>query len=394
MQSKYQSMDITKNLEHYKFTPNNQKFQKLKSLTNYSKNEKSFSESKNYNTLRQNLYNKNSKIPPIYFYRKIHTPYKYSITSVPEYLIKTNEEKRFIEKLYKSINNDKEKNILENLIHKQKLNSRKDYYKPKNLDAHNVLRYKPNLYPNDFVPEKNPNLFHIYKNENKENDKDNIVLNTCPNFDINNDINISSYNNKSLKDSLKDGKNKKNIKNLKLQEMPNISNINISKEKEIKYKYKLSDIFNLYGDKIFTNKSAEKYLFKHENEKNLNKNIKNDFYTLSESKSDWIPNKINYKKMGTNSSVDYNIITPMFKGSNKFITATELNKNNNYNECPNFRKIKSISEFIDLTRVSATNTLPCFDRKNQIPNFKFKNLVATNQADEYYINKDLIDKAI
>ena len=98
--------------------------------------------------------------------------------------------------------------------------------------------------------------------------------------------------------------------------------------------------------------------------------------------------------MGTNSSVEYNIITPMFKGFNRFITATELNKNNNYNENPTFRRIKSISEFIDLTRVSATNTLECFNRKNKMPNFKFKNMVATDQADEYYTNRNLVEKSI
>ena len=111
-------------------------------------------------------------------------------------------------------------------------------------------------------------------------------------------------------------------------------------------------------------------------------------------KIDWIPNKINQKKMGTNSSVEYNIITPMYKGSNRFITATELNKDNFYNENPSFRRIKSISEFIDLTRVSATNTLQCFNRKNKIPNFKFKNMVATDQADEFYTNRNLIEKSI
>ena len=164
--------------------------------------------------------------------------------------------------------------------------------------------------------------------------------------------------------------------------------VEIPHDKQVRYKYKLSDIFNLYNDSLYTNKSAEKYLFKHELPKKEKE--ENKFYTLSESNSDWIPNKINQKKMGTNSSVDYNIITPMYKGTNRFITAAELNKNNLYNENPNFRRIKSISEFIDLTRVSATNTLECFDRKNKLPNFKFKNMVATDQADEFYTNRNQI----
>ena len=59
-------------------------------------------------------------------------------------------------------------------------------------------------------------------------------------------------------------------------------------------------------------------------------------------------------------------------------------------------RLKSISEFIDLTRVSATNTLNCFNRnrKNKLPNFKFRGSVATNQSDEYHINRDIIERPI
>ena len=360
LQSRYKSIDINKNLEEYKFFPK-QRYQK--SLSEDKKEqykEKVFTNSEN------------KKILPIYFYRKISTPYKYNITSIPEYLIKTNEEKRFVDKLYSSINNPKEKALLEDLINKKKLTTRNDYYKPKNLDIHNVLRYKPNLYPYSFSPENKTNLNNLKpqnmklftNNENKGNDKYKIdYLNTSPNLE----------NNNSLK------KEKKN------SEMK----IEIPKDKQIKYKYKLSDIFNLHDDSLFTNKSSEKYLYKNNQEQKENR-----FYTTSESKSDWIPNKINQKKSGANSSVDYNIITPMYKGSNRFITATELNKDNFYNENPSFRRIKSISEFIDLTSVSATNTLDCFNRKNKIPNFKFKNMVATNQADEYYYNRNLVEKSI
>ena len=141
LQSKFKSMDINNNLEEYKF------FSKPKNLTNY---ERSFSEEKKL--YKTNMTNRSSKIPPIYFFRKVNTPYKYNITSIPEYLIKTNEEKRFIDKLYNSIDNTKEKKVLENLINKN--NTRKDYYKPQIIDIHNVLRYKPNLYPSSFVPEK------------------------------------------------------------------------------------------------------------------------------------------------------------------------------------------------------------------------------------------------
>ena len=35
-----------------------------------------------------------------------------------------------------------------------------------------------------------------------------------------------------------------------------------------------------------------------------------------------------------------------------------------------------------------------FDRNRKMPNFKFRSSVATNQSDEYHINRDLIDKPI
>ena len=351
LQSKYKSMDINKNLEDYKF------FTKPKNLTNY---QRAFSEEKKL--LHKSNINNNS-IPPIYFYRKINNPYKYNITSVPEYLIKTNEEKRFVDKLYNSIDNNREKKVLENLINKKNITNQKDYYKPQILDIHNVLRYKPDLYPSSFIPEikiekpKNIKLTANIKDKNK---------------DYKNNFFSTEKDN-----SLKEGKKDLEIK------------IEIPNEKQVRYKYKLSDIFNLNNDSLYTNKSAEKYLYKNKTPKEEKK-----FYTLSESNSDWIPNKISQKKMGTNSSVDYNIITPMYKGTNRFITATELNKNNLYNENPKFRRIKSISEFIDLTRVSATNTLECFSRKNKTPDFKFKNMVATDQANEFYFNRNLIEKSI
>ena len=401
LQNKLQSMDINKNTEKYKFHPGHRAFvnSKNKINTTFDKNNNEIQKI----NLRDNIFNRKNKVSPIYFYRKVNTPYKYNMTSVPEYLIKTNEEKHFMDKLYKSINNETEKNILNNLINKRKLNSRKDFYKPHILEVQNILHYKPKLYSNPFNPElktiqiptkeQNYSLNDPEKSKTikaKENNFKNVVINTCPNLD-NNSLSIE-------KGSKKENKNNKN--NAVLDEIP--------KDTQIKYKYKLSDVFNLRREPVFLNKSAEKYLYK--NSKYLNNtnftntcpninNIKdeeNKFYTSSESSSDWIPNKLNNKKMGTHSSVAYNILSPMFKGTNRFITATELNKDNLYNESPTFHRVKSISEFIDLTRVSATNTLGCFNRNmnKKMPNFKFKSSVATNQADEYYINRNLIDKPI
>ena len=407
MQSKLQSMDVNKNTEKYKFHPGHRAFTNTKKKINKTFDKNPFTESQKY-SIRDKLLNQKDIIPPVYFYRKVNTPYKYNMTSVPEYLIKTNEEKNFINKLFKSLNDDTEKNILENLINKKKLKSTKDYFKPPVLEVQNVLHYKPKLYKNSFIPNINmtetsiKNEPNFLINENKKplnNNEDNTI-----NKSIMNDYFSLDKSVKKNESANKDEKMNNYCNNDKTEN--NRINEEISKDERIKYKYKLSDVFNLRKDPLFYNKSAEKYLFKPDNRKynfintcpNMNyvKENENNFYTSSESKSDWIPNKLNNKKMGTHSSVAYNILSPMFQGSNKFITARELNKDNLYNECPAFHRVKSISEFIDLTRVSATNTLECFNRNvnKKIPDFKFKGSVATNQSDEYYINRNLIEKPI
>ena len=403
MQSKLQSMDVNKNTEKYKFHPGHRAFTNSKNKINKTIEKNGFNENQKIN-LRDNLFNRKNNIPPVYFYRKVNTPYKYNMTSVPEYLIKTNEEKHFVNKLYTSITDETEKNILNNLINKKKINSIKDHYKPPVLEVQNILHYKPRLYKNSFIPGikmtepsiKETNFIMDEPERNltlkTEDEKyTNLVMNTCPSLE---------------KNSLTIDKDEHNNKNLNNDVQNKLINDELTKDTQIKYKYKLSDVFNLRKEPVFLKKSAEKYLFKEDNNKynfmntcpNMNnkKEEENKFYTSSESRSDWIPNKLNNKKMGTHSSVAYNILSPMFQGSNRFVTARELNKGNLYNESPAFHRVKSISEFIDLTRVSATNTLECFNRNfnKKIPDFKFKGSVATNQSDEYYINRNLIEKPI
>ena len=408
LQNKKQSMDVNNNTERYKFNPgySNSRYRINKTFDKYAN-----TENKKLN-IRDSLFNKIYRIPPVFFYRKVSNPYKYSMTAVPEYLIKTNEEKHFINKLYQSLTDESDKNTLNNLISRKKAESRRDFYKPQYVDVQNILHYKPNLYRSPFNPETKTKPTTLKSqnyilNENKEfleqeksktiklEDENNLPLNTCPNLE-----------NALAKDYINDSNLKKSSKNEEKDE--------ISKERQVKYKYKLSDVFNLRKEPVFLNKSAEKYMFKeHPNlynneyvntcpnlnnvkEKEKEKEKENNFYVSSESRSDWIPNKLNMKKMNTYSSVGYNILSPNFQGSNKFITATELNKDNLYNESPTFHRVKSISEFIDLTRVSATNTLECFNRNvnTKIPDFKLRNSVATNQLDEYHINRDLIEKPI
>ena len=350
--------------------------------TKRSNENKIFNENSKMN-FKENTFYRLKQIPPVYFYRKIQTPYKYNISSVPEYLIKTDEEKHFMDKLNQLMTNEEDRKIFNNLIKKKEKERKfKDRYKPSFLNIPNILKYKPNLYSNSFnfdkrsksvIPKDNlyfrDNIIEEKeKSENDEKDDNNIIKNEKLKQEENNDIKENNMNNKG------------NIKD------------EISEEEQIKYKYKISDIHNLRNEIVITNKSAEKYLFKEIENKNNN----NDFYISSKSQSDWIPNRTMGTKMNSFSSVSYNILSPLHKGFNKFISPTELNKNNLYNESTAFHRVKSISEFIDLTRVSATNTLNCFNRnrKNKLPNFKFRGSVATNQSDEYHINRDIIERPI
>ena len=152
LQSKLQSMDVNKNTERYKFHPGHRTFINSKNKINKTFDLKTINQDQKIN-LRDNLFDRKNKVSPLFFYRKVNTPYKYSMTSVPEYLIKTNEEKNFVDKLYQSIPDEAEKNLLNNLINKKKLNSRKDFFKPQILEVQNLLHYKPNFYTNPFNPD-------------------------------------------------------------------------------------------------------------------------------------------------------------------------------------------------------------------------------------------------
>ena len=345
--------------------------------------------------INEDPFYKLNRVPPIYFYRKIRTPYKYNIVSVPEYLVKTDEEKHFMEKLNQLMVNEPDRKTLNNLIKKKEKETKfKDRYKPSILDVQNILRYKPSLYSNSFLFEKKSNSV-ILKNNSFINNEKTIDYNKEKKYiDKNNNNTIEVNENKEEKNYINGEELKAENKEKKNDENSKEKKDELSEDEQIKLKYKISDIYNLRNEKVITNKSAEKYLFK--NTENKNNNNDNNFYTTSKSKSDWIPNRTIGSKMNSFSSVSYNILSPLYKGFNKFISPSELNKNNLYNESNAFHRVKSISEFIDLTRVSASNTLNCFNRnrKNKLPNFKYKNSVATNQLDEYHINRDLIEKPI
>ena len=302
-----------------------------------------------------------------------------------------------MEKLNQLMVNEPDRKTLNNLIKKKEKETKfKDRYKPSILDVQNILRYKPSLYSNSFLFEKKSNSV-ILKNNSFINNEKTIDYNKEKKYiDKNNNNTIEVNENKEEKNYINAEELKAENKEKKNDENSKEKKDELSEDEQIKLKYKISDIYNLRNEKVITNKSAEKYLFKNTENKNKNNNNDNNFYTTSKSKSDWIPNRTIGSKMNSFSSVSYNILSPLYKGFNKFISPSELNKNNLYNESNAFHRVKSISEFIDLTRVSASNTLNCFNRnrKNKLPNFKYKNSVATNQLDEYHINRDLIEKPI
>ena len=364
-----------KNQEEYIFHPRNILFQKGKKMQSSQSAQNIFNFKENqFNSIfdssldkeaqklepSENTFYNKKLVPPIYFYRKVQNPYKYNISSIPEYLIKTNEEKNFMDKLESYMKDENEKKKFNELIQKKERETKiKDRYKPEVLDVQTILKYRPSLYLNS------------------------LKFNKRTNHDINEithkkTVNINSINN--VKEEIKKEEiNKKNYEIIKED------NKQISDEDQIKYKYKISDIYNKRNEKVITDKSAEKYLFKSQNRINT-------FYTSNQSQSDWIPNRDFGTKMNSFSSVSYNILSPMYKGFNKFITASELNKNNLYNQSPAFHKVKSISEFIDLTRVSSRNNLDVYnkDKTKKYPNFKFKGSIATDQLNAYHINRDLI----
>ncbi len=387
------SRSIETNEEKYYFHPRNV----LSKISNgafsnntYRNNIKRTNEKRKIN-LKETTFYALKKYPPVYFYKKINAPYKYNILSVPEYLVKTDEEKHFMEKLNILMTNKEDRKTLNNLIKKkEKERKYKDRYKPQFFNVQTILKYKPSLYFNSFnfenrsksVVSKNNIFFRDNSIEEKEMEK-NTKNEKNDDGTNNNDIN-KNINNNNNSDILKIGVNE-DMKNSK--EDNNKKKDEISEEDQIKYKYKISDIYNLRNEKIITNKSAEKYLFKYNN-KNKRNNNNNKFYVSSKSQSDWIPNRSMGSKMNSFSSVSYNIISPLYKGFNKFITPSELNKDNKYNESRAFHRVKSISNFMEATKLSTFNTLACDNKKKirKLPYIKLRSNKVTHQSYETHIN--------
>ena len=159
--------EIGSNVEKYILHPRNRLSKTLHSsfsgiISSKNPNKKTyeksiFNENSKIN-IKEDTFYKLKRVPPVYFYRKILNPYKYNMNSVPEYLIKSNEEKHFMNKLNLLMTNESDRKALNNMIKsKEKEQKFKDRYKPSILDIHNFLRFRPNLYSNSFLFEKRSN---------------------------------------------------------------------------------------------------------------------------------------------------------------------------------------------------------------------------------------------
>ena len=215
-----------------------------------------------------------------------------------------------MEKLNQLMVNEPDRKTLNNLIKKKEKETKfKDRYKPSILDVQNILRYKPSLYSNSFLFEKKSNSV-ILKNNSFINNEKTIDYNKEKKYiDKNNNNTIEVNENKEEKNYINGEELKAENKEKKDDENSNEKKDELSEDEQIKLKYKISDIYNLRNEKVITNKSAEKYLFK--NTENKNNNNDNNFYTTSKSKSDWIPNRTIGSKMNSFSSVSYNILSPL-----------------------------------------------------------------------------------
>ena len=231
----------------------------------------------------------------------------------------------------------------EELLIKYMINKKNDKFLPKNYNYYNTCL-------------NNPILYNEMKNEQ--------ILKIAPKYKILNYNNI---------------KNKINYSDIFFVKKENNNNINNNTFNNTNNKYLHSNIFNT---KSITNfdieKSSEKYLF---NKTNLQKYSK-----ISESKSDFIPYKINnINQLNTNNLTNekYNIIAPNIK--NYLDIVKKDIKNNN--------KIKGLSEFYDKTRKTSCNNNEDYQKAYKNNKFTFRKVhqMCGDFIESYNISKSLVN---
>lgn len=112
-------------------------------------------------------------------------------------------------------------------------------------------------------------------------------------------------------------------------------------------RYTDSDILNVKSDEHIVSRSGETYALKQRDRHNTRSQV---LTTTTESKSDWIPKRLKRLSLMNHTSVRYNVISPSHKSNS--LTKDDIKQSSND---ALFYKINSVSEFVDLTRVSAPN---------------------------------------
>ena len=229
----------------------------------------------------------------------------------------------------------------EELLIKYMINKKNDKYLPKNYNYYNTCL-------------NNPILYNEMKNEQ--------ILKIAPKYKILNYNNI---------------KNKINYSDIFFVKKEN--NINNKTFNNTNNKYLQSNIFNT---KNLTNydieKSSEKYLF---NKTNLQKYSK-----ISDSKSDFVPYKINnVNQINSNNLTNekYNIIAPNIKNY------LDICKN----DVKSNKKIKGLSEFYDKTRKTNCNINEDYQKAFENNKFTFRKVhqMCGDYIESYSISKSLVN---
>ena len=343
-----------------------------------------FSFTKYFETTENRLKQK----PPIYYIRKIPKPYKYDISSIPQgYSNKITTEDMFNNRLIDFINKEcKGKFNIIDVIN----SSSQDKYKPKGYVFRDFLIknakfiHQPNILSSNHGKKlkKMLNYDEIKKKSHSTQIKFDITENIKSESNTNDEDN--NENNKDNKNDNEEKKQKENISEKNKFYMTQYPKL--TKRQEELFKYKVSDIFNLKEDEIFKKKSGEKNLFKQRNK--TEGNILDKVYMTNKSNSNWAPKKPKKLNHIGYSSEEFNIIVPNCKSTSK--TKKEIE---NFLKCNN--RVKSMSEFIDLCRVSATNKSENYEKlMNQTSTcFRKKNGIGADYLNMFSTYKDAIPRA-
>ena len=154
-----------------------------------------------------------------------------------------------------------------------------------------------------------------------------------------------------------------------------LENMNNNEKKN----YDESDVFNRKQEPNTLLRSGETYLFY--------PNKAHQFTPVTESRSEWLPKTSKKPSLNNYTSVGYNIISPTNRTT--FLTKDDVDK-----VSPQYYKVNSVSQYVDINRVTAPNhTLKYLETFNKDPNcFRYKNDIASNYEDMHKTYKEICTK--